>query len=390
MDFSGVQTDKSDKKALLGIGYTKVSMKYSKEKREEAFTIIEIMVVTLIIGVLTAISVPLYSAHKKMAVKATLISDVRNAAMEMEKAEVFSKTGFGAAVPDSFFASNMNHVVILPAQSSDKYYCLRGSTANYPDMFVYYNYATRKLITEGTINNSQCGDNNNATGEIYNPSNPGAVAGEVVTKPSPEVTQPPVPDPSPNPTTPGSTGTPTSPPGAVSPVTVIPFPQGYDDPNRTKFDICHNGNMISPALSGIINGHDGHPDDIIPPIPGIFYPGKNWDAAGSELWHNGCDNSDTTIPVPMPTTPSVTPTPTPTTSTPAKIPAPTGYNDPKAKKFAICHNGNMISPALSGVVNGHAGHDDDIIPPIPGYFPEGINWDATGSAIWYANCKGQK
>jgi prepilin-type N-terminal cleavage/methylation domain-containing protein len=363
-------------------------------EKEDAFTIIELMVVAFIIGVLASVSVPIFTAQKKGAVKIAVVADVRNAAVAMEKAEIFSKDGYKSTLPDDFFASHTNIIEVLVDQSSSTYYCLMGTTSIHKDIFVYYNSSTRKLITEGTSDASQCGANGATASESYNPDkNPGGVAGETVTNPTP-TTAPVIPNPVPtNPTNPVPTPTPTTSHG-VSPSTAIPAPPGYDDPNRNKYDICHNGNMLSPALSGILNGHAGHSDDIIPPIPGAFFPGLNWDEVGSEIWYNGCDITvdvpiDPPVVVPTPT-PTPTPTSTPTNPGPAKIPAPAGYNDPKAKKFAICHNGNMISPSLSGVINGHTGHDDDIIPPIPNAFPDGINWDAKGSAIWYAGCKGQK
>lgn len=368
-------------------------------ENEDAFTIIELMVVAFIIGLLSAVSIPIFTSQKKSAIHITVVADVRNAASAMEKAEVFSKTGFGSSVPDDFIPSENNAINVLVDQSSTSYYCLMGRNATYKDIFVYYNFSTRQLITEGTADSSQCGANGTTEGESYtpDPKNPGAVAGETVTNPVPNPTVSVVPVPVP--TTPATsptdpTPTPTTSGGAVSPSTVVAAPPGYDDPNRKKYDICHNGNMISPALSGILSGHEDHPDDIIPPIPGAFFPGLNWDAKGSATWYAGCEEEPSTPVVTEP--PVVTPTPTPTpTSTPtnpgpAKIPAPNGYNDPKAKKFAICHNGNKISPSLSGVINGHEGHNDDIIPPIPNVFPDGINWDAEGSAIWYANCAGQK
>lgn len=370
-------------------------------KDEDAFTIIEIMVVAFIVGVLAAVSIPVFKAQTKSAVRIALVADVRNAASAMEKAEIFSKDGYKSVLPEDFVASENNTIEVLVDQSSKTYYCLMGTNSTYKDMFVYYNSSTRKLITEGTEDSSQCGANGSTEGESYtpDPNNPGGVAGETVTNPNPAPTTPVVPNPAPtvpvvtNPVPAVPTPSPTNSTG-VSPSTAVPFPPGYDDPKRNKYDICHNGHMISPALSGILNGHEGHPDDIIPPIPGAFFPGLNWDEEGAAIWYNGCEVEEEEPVTTEPTqTPVVTPTPTPTVAptTPAKpkIPAPAGYNDPKAKKFAICHNGNKISPSLSGVINGHTGHDDDIIPPIPSAFPDGINWDEEGSAIWYADCKGQ-
>lgn len=362
-----------------------VTMNKNVLRNEDAFTIIELMVVAFIVGVLATISIPVFTAHKKSAIKIALVADVRNAASEMEKAEVFSKTGFNSSLPGDYVASETNTIEVMVEQSSSTYYCLKGSNAIYDDMFVYYNSTTRMLITEGTQDSSQCGANGSTEGQPYDPNkdkNPGGVAGETVyASPSPS----PSPSTTSSPGTPGTGTTPegtnpsSEPDGAVAGASVAP-PYGYDDSNRTKYDICHNGIMITPALSGILNGHDDHGDDIIPPIPGAFFPGLNWTEVGAGIWYAGCERE---LNMEKPAKPANVKKVTP------KVPAPPGYNDEKAVKFPICHHGNKISPSLSGVFHGHADHSDDIVPPITDYLPEGVNWDEEGASIWYADCKGQ-
>ena len=68
------------------------------------------------------------------------------------------------------------------------------------------------------------------------------------------------------------------------------------------------------------------------------------------------------------------------------------------QKITICHgtgNGGwvQISPDDDGVVNGHADHPTDIIPPFDyeddgqtHHYP-GKNWDASGQAIWKNGCE---
>lgn len=354
-----------------------VTMNKNVLRNEDAFTVIELMVVAFIVGVLATISIPVFTAHKKGAIKIALVADVRNAASEMEKAEVFSKTGFNSNLPEDYFTSETNTVEVMVEQSSSTYYCLKGTNAIFDDMFVYYNSTTRMLITEGTQDTSQCGAVGAKEDEPYDPNkdkNPGGVAGETVyASPSPSAPS------SPGTTSPGGTSPSPSPTDEVSSGNSVAPPYGYDDPKRTKYDICHNGNMISPALSGILNGHNDHGDDIIPPIPGAFFPGLNWTEVGSGIWYAGCEKEiNKEKPVKPANGKPVIP----------KLPAPHGYNEPNAVKFPICHNGNKISPSLSGVIHGHAGHNDDIIPPITDYLPEGLNWDDKGAAIWHADCKG--
>ncbi len=67
-------------------------------------------------------------------------------------------------------------------------------------------------------------------------------------------------------------------------------------------------------------------------------------------------------------------------------------NPTPGELYPLCHaTGSESHPyefieiALPGIINGHDGHGDDIIPPVPGHF-EGLNWDEAGQAIFDAGC----
>jgi len=55
-----------------------------REEREEGFTLIELLVVILIIGILSSIAIPAFLNQRKSAVDASVQSDVRNIAMQIE------------------------------------------------------------------------------------------------------------------------------------------------------------------------------------------------------------------------------------------------------------------------------------------------------------------
>ena len=59
-----------------------------------------------------------------------------------------------------------------------------------------------------------------------------------------------------------------------------------------RLQFCHaegNGHYQwhEDSISGAVNGHKGHPNDIIPPVPLLLPNGKNWNGSASEAFLNG-------------------------------------------------------------------------------------------------------
>ena len=129
--------------------------------------------------------------------------------------------------------------------------------------------------------------------------------------------------------------------------------QGPELRRGQEVPICHATHLrskpyvsLSPDVDGVLSGHDGHADDIIPPFeyvpkPGSgesgSYPGKNWDAEGRQIWAFGCHPSAIR---------DVTPTVECVEDRPNGFVAHFGYRNSESSAVSIeVGNGNMFAPA---------------------------------------------
>ena len=113
-----------------------------KMREEEGFTLIELLVVMIIIGILAAIAIPLFLNQRKNAVDASLKSDLRTLANEMESvytdtqayptAAQFVQTG-GAGNPVTV-GSNTDRVsqgnaFVMNLNTAGDAYCIAGTNS---------------------------------------------------------------------------------------------------------------------------------------------------------------------------------------------------------------------------------------------------------------------
>lgn len=251
---------------------------------EEGFTLIEIMIAVVIIGILAAISAMVMGAQIRSSHIATLKSDIRSNTPYVLDVK-------GKIVTPEYFASQVKstgtNVVSLAVDGSNEpggtqIACIWGSRFfGDNDVESYYWSSENGKLESGTC----LGKYPDAV--IVGTSDPAEEpVEEAPTDPEhPEVGgengggEPPLLPPTD--VTPENPDTETTPENPATIRVIICHSQGNDKQSRWT--------SISPNNNGTLHGHiPNHGTDIVPPITGILPDGFNWTPENIEIWNNDC------------------------------------------------------------------------------------------------------
>ena len=119
-----------------------------QQRHGNGFTLIEVLVVVVIIGILAGISIVSYGSWRKDTAMTQLQSDLKQAAAAMENSRNFSETGYPITIPTTFAASK--DITLTYGNGDTTWFCLNGYNNLYPTDRYRYKSNDIPTITKAT------------------------------------------------------------------------------------------------------------------------------------------------------------------------------------------------------------------------------------------------
>lgn len=131
---------------------------WRKGEAEDGFTLIELLVVILIIGILSAIAVPVFLNQRKKAAEASVKSDLKNASLVMETEMIANGGKYLSYLPNYENRSEGVKIILRKDKSSANQYCLEGTTESDPKLILHYSSVDGGILArDGSCGSAETG-----------------------------------------------------------------------------------------------------------------------------------------------------------------------------------------------------------------------------------------